>query len=116
MLSTIIIYDGMVAGDVLLITNATTPSRRLRRLLQSSGNVNEPILVNSFTARPRPAKPVDFDPQTGVVDLTSITFLINVGGSLPPVSMTVRGTRSEVPRLLLGVGRYRWKGNSGTSF
>lgn len=63
----------------------------MRRLLTSGTNgTDSPILVNDYTTLPRPNKPVDFNPQTGVVKLTTIVFLINVNGMIPPFGMDVR--------------------------
>ena len=77
------------AGDTITFT-PDPGNKRLRSLLQSGGIESDGILVpSSFVRGERPQRPSGFDPQNGTVDLKTVVFLINVAGSVPPVSASV---------------------------
>lgn len=80
-------------GAVIDITNSTGSARRSRSLLASG---NEPDVVYNFTVLQPGGEAADFDPQTGVIALKSITFLINFGGQKPLMTADVGATGGGV--------------------
>jgi hypothetical protein len=57
-----------------------------------SPSIGSDLQVNNWTIKARPTQPKDFDPQTGTIQLKTIVFLINLGGTGPGMTTDVSGT------------------------
>ncbi|GAX78725.1 hypothetical protein CEUSTIGMA_g6163.t1 [Chlamydomonas eustigma] len=86
--------SNLLSGDQISFTSpCQNVSGRLRRVLlqqagvSPDGNNDVPIITIplDFGVLPR-GKPVDFNPITGVQTLSSIVFLINIAGAIPPMT------------------------------
>eukprot|EP00798_Chlamydomonas_sp_ICE-L_P014165 gene14165-20133_t len=87
--------DSLLSGFKVEFTAATPPSKKLRRLLAQceDDNCTDVDLDNGIYVDPNaPFKVIDFgsqrdfEPINGVVNMTTIVFLINIAGTLPRIS------------------------------